>query len=205
ASGDMYNAKTKSKSKSKTSSPQSQFKSVLDKINHLESLIKDSANPSQPQTTRRTLPPSRDRCLIIMNAPESTKDAPAGRMLDDQVFLERLISVLFDEGEQGINIISAFRLGKKQEDSLKPRPLKVVFQNEEECRRILLRTSRLKGKPFYVLRDLSPEDRIKMKKAVDELRTRRANGETDLHIVDFRVVRKTPRTRWRPIFLILGQ
>ncbi|CAI2737057.1 unnamed protein product, partial [Dicrocoelium dendriticum] len=111
ASGDMYNAKTKSKSKSKTSSPQSQFKSVLDKINHLESLIKDSANPSQPQTTRRTLPPSRDRCLIIMNAPESTKDAPAGRMLDDQVFLERLISVLFDEGEQGINIISAFRLG----------------------------------------------------------------------------------------------
>lgn len=139
-----------------------------------------------------------------MNAPESVSSTPSERMSDDQAFLQRMVSLLFDENEAGINIVSAFRLGRKPEETSKVRPLKVVCQNEEECRRVLRRTGRLKGEPFYVLRDLSPEDRVKMRLAVNELRTRRSNGETDLHIVDFRVVRRTPRSRWKPILIKPG-
>ncbi|CAH8621938.1 unnamed protein product [Dicrocoelium dendriticum] len=185
-------------------SSQSQMKLVLDRLSELEKAAKENPPRSKPHVPERTQP-SRDRCLIIMNAAESEKPTPAERILDDQTLLERLVSLLFDKGEQGINIVSAFRLGKKQEDISRNRPLKIVCRDEEECRRILRRTSRLKGEPFYVLRDLSPEDRVKMKKAVEELRTRRGSGETDLHIVDFRVVRRTPKTRWRPILLTPGQ
>ncbi|CAH8452261.1 unnamed protein product [Dicrocoelium dendriticum] len=199
-----FNPKSGDKPNSKLSASQSRMKLVLNRLSELEKVIKENPSSRRPQMPERT-PPSRDRCLIIMNAAESNKATPAERILDDQILLERLISLLFDEGEQGINIVSAFRLGRKQEDPTKFRPLKVVCQTEEECRRILRRTSRLKGEPYYVLRDLSPEDRIKMKKAVEELRTRRGNGETDLHIVDFCVVRKTLRARWRPILLIPGQ
>ncbi|CAH8666718.1 unnamed protein product [Dicrocoelium dendriticum] len=202
-SGAKTRPKPVEKPKPKLSS-QSQMKLVLDRLSELEKVVKENPSLSKPQVPERTQP-SRDRCLIIMNAAESGKTTSAERILDDQTLLERMISLLFDEGEQGINIVSAFRLGKKQEDTSRNRPLKIVCRDAEECRRILRRTSRLKGEPYYVLRDLSPEDRVKMKKAVEELRTRRGSGETDLHIVDFRVVRRTPKTRWRPILLTPGQ
>ncbi|CAI2738735.1 unnamed protein product [Dicrocoelium dendriticum] len=202
----MREAKPKAKSSIKAKpSSQLEFNKVLDRLTQLENLVKDTSISPKQQTSRDSHRPSRDRCLIVVNAPESSKSTPAERILDDEAFLIRMISLLFDEGEPGINVVSAFRIGRKQEDSTKSRPLKIVCQNEDECRRILRRTSRLKGESFYVLRDLSPEDRIKMKSAVGELRTRRANGETDLHIVDFRVVPKTPRTRWRPILVLPGQ
>ncbi|CAH8605969.1 unnamed protein product [Dicrocoelium dendriticum] len=187
----------------KASPPKRGLKSVLHRIDHLEKLLQDKP-PSKPRIPEIAKVPNRERCLIIMNSPESDKTTAAERILDDQLFLKRMISLLFDEGEPGINIVSAFRLGRKHEDSSKVRPLKVVCQTEDECRRILRRTSRLKGEPFHVLRDLSPEDRVKMKIAVDELRTRRANGETDLRIEDFRVVRKVQRTRWKPVLVLPG-
>ncbi|CAI2739084.1 unnamed protein product [Dicrocoelium dendriticum] len=197
--------KTDVKVKSKPLSSQSQLKLVLDRVGQLEKLLKEGPPLHNSQIPVNNKSPSRGRCLIIINAPESSKTTPAERIMDDQEFLKRMISLLLDEGEPGINIVSAFRLGKKQEDSSKVRPLKIVCQNDDEVHRILRRAPRLKGEPFFVLRDLSPEDRVKMKKAVDELRCRRDNGETDLHIVDFRVVRKTPRTRWRPLLVMPGR
>ncbi|CAH8571796.1 unnamed protein product [Dicrocoelium dendriticum] len=195
--------KTKSDSTTKPKKS-SELKLVLDRVSQLENVLKNSM-PPMSQPTEYNKPHSRDRCLIIMNAPESNKGSPAERILDDQEFLRRMVSLLFDEGEQGINIVSAFRLGRKQDDSSKVRPLKIVCQSEDECRRILRRTPRLRGETFYVLRDLCPEDRIRMKKAVEELRARRENGEMNLHIVDFRVVQKAPRIRWRPIFVAPGR
>jgi hypothetical protein len=139
--------------------------------------------------------------LIIINAPESDKESSAGRIVDDHSFLQEMVSRLFEPGEEGINVLTAFRLGRKPENNGTPRPLKVVLQNEEERRRVLRRTFRLKGETYFVLRDLSPEDRIKMREAVKDLKTRRLNGEKDLHIVDFQVVQKRPRVVWEPVLL----
>ena len=146
---------------------------------------------------------SRDNCLIILKAPESQKDSPELRMEDDKIFLQNCITKLFDANEPGLKIIAAYRLGRKREDPvLNPRPLKVVLESKEDCKRVFSRTSRLKGEPYYVVRDLSPEDRERMKGALEELKRRRENGESNLRIVDFRVVSVRPRTRWRPVLLV---
>ena len=84
----------------------------------------------------------------------------------------------------------------------RPRPLKVVLQDDIERLRVLKRTYRLKGEPFRELRDLSPEDRIKMRNAVEELKSRRAKGETNLHIMDFQVIRRVHRVHWEPVVLL---
>ena len=52
-----------------------------------------------------------------------------------------------------------------------------MLQNAEEVQRVLRRTFRLKGESFFVVRDLSPEDGVKMREAVSELKTRRLKGE----------------------------
>lgn len=173
---------------------------LLNKVNQLETAIKTNKPPFE-NTKPETGPPSRERCLIILNASESTKETAAERILDDQLLLKKMVSKLFDSGEDGINVLAAYRLGRKTEDDSKPRPLKLVLKNEDECRRVLRRTYRLKGEPYFVVRDLSPEDRIKMREAVKTLKERRMNGETNLHIVDFRVVQKRPRVVWKPILL----
>ena len=162
-----------------------------------------SQYPSVPQRpTSEPANASRERCLIIMNAPESDREPPPERILHDQLFLEQMVSKLFDDGEDGINVISAFRLGKRSVgvDSV-PRPLKVVLKSEQEARRVFARVHRLKGEQFRVLRDLCPEDRIRMREAVRELKERRDNGESNLHIVDFQVVVRRPRVVWHPILI----
>ena len=173
---------------------------VLSRVSQLEKLVKEGISSISQKTTESKLP-SRDRCLIIVNAPESPKDTSAERILDDELFLRKMVSSLFDPGEEGIKVVNAFRLGRKTEDTARPRPLKLILQSPEECKRVLKRTYRLKGEPYFVLKDLSPEDRVRMREAVTTLKTRRANGETDLHIVDFRVVQKRPRVVWKPVQL----
>jgi hypothetical protein len=170
---------------------------LLQKVDRLERKLDEQQAVSPPKANHSTLP-SRDRCLIILNAPESQKPTSAERMGDDLHFLQCMVSRLFDIDEGGINVVTCFRLGRK---SATPRPLKVVLLDEEECRRVLRRTFRLKGEGYFVVRDLSPEDRVKMRDAVKELKSRRLQGENDLHIVDFRVIQKRPRVGWKPVFL----
>lgn len=94
----------------------------------------------------------------------------------------------------------AFRLGKKALDpTLSPRPLKVVLDSESDCLRIFARTSRLRSEKYRIGRDLNPEERVRMRAAVCELKRRRAEGETHLIIQDFRVVRRPPRVGWKSV------
>ena len=190
----------KPKKTSKTDRKAAVFPDLVERVAELEKRIKDAGTSCAPPTSQTLSRPGRERCLIVMNAIESTKDTPAERILDDQHFLQNLVSKLFDEDEDGITVISAFRLGRRpDEPDAKPRPLKVILKSEEECRRVFVRCHRLKGEVFRVLRDLSPEDRVRMRLAVQELRERRANGEQNLRIEDFRVVVRPPRVVWHPI------
>ena len=146
---------------------------------------------------------SRERSIIILKAPESTKPLPEDRIRDDKQLLTKCISMMFEESEGGVRVLCAFRLGKRKEDFVtNPRPLKVILESEMECRRILGRTYRLKGQSIYIVRDLSPNDRAKLKEAVCELRKRKELGETNLKIVDFQVVSIPMRTRWKPVFIV---
>ena len=177
---------------------------IADRVRHLEEIItKHPPLGTATSSSSSSQRPNRDRCLIIIRAPESTKESPAERMLDDQNFLQAMVSTLFDDAEDGINVVSAFRLGKKHGDPLSnPRPLKVVLKDSEEARRVFTRTSRLKGLDYRVLRDLCPEDRLRMRDAVQELKQRRSLGETNLQIVDFQVVVRRPRVVWHPVAIL---
>ena len=176
-------------------------KELLNRVTQLENLVKKE--DTHVHSDRRSRLPNRERCLIVMNAPEPQSGSSAERIIEDQAFLQGMVSKLFDEGDAGINVISAFRLGRRSDDAAShPRPLKVVLSSEDECRRVFTRTFRLKGEGYRILRDLNPEDRIRMRQAVEELRERRKNGETNLHIVDFQVVQKRPRVVWHPLLLL---
>lgn len=177
---------------------------IADRVRHLEEIItRHTPCEVTPLNTGSAKRPNRDRCLIVIRAPESSKANPTERMLDDQNFLQNMVSVLFDDNEDGINVVSAFRLGKKPDDPRSnPRPLKVVLKDTDEARRVFSRTSRLKGLDYRVVRDLSPEDRIRMRDAVQELKQRRQLGETNLQIVDFQVVVRRPRVVWHPVALL---
>jgi uncharacterized protein YlaI len=91
---------------------------------------------------------------------------------------------------------------KNVEEAARRRSLKVVLESLTKRDRVLKRTYRLRGDPVKIFRDLCPEDRQRMKTATDELRTRKAAGETDLKIVDFRVIQASRKPRWRPILII---
>ena len=173
---------------------------ILAKVSRLEQLVQEQTVPVQKCEPRS--PTSRDNCLIILNAPESTNLTAANRRADDLLFLQRMVTRLFDREEEGICVVTSFRLGRKPDDGTKSRPLKVVLQSADECQRVLRRTYRLKEEQYIVVRDLPPEDRIRMREAVESLKERRQSGETNLHIVDFQVVKKGPRVGWKSVFLI---
>ncbi|VDP73994.1 unnamed protein product [Echinostoma caproni] len=102
---------------------------------------------------------------------------------------------LFDGDEvepaTSVRVKAAFRLGKPRQDN-SPRPLKVDLRAESEAKAILQQNHKLKGTPVRFLRDLDPDQRSKLKIALEELRESRTEGETDLRIRDFRVHRKRP-------------
>jgi hypothetical protein len=218
-----------SQSKSANSSPQTHFTdssspknklgsdhkdlhgrgSVEDELSWVE-VVRKSRPPISPKPTeeRQTIQPMREskypreQCIIILKAPESQGETSEERMEDDRKFLVQCISKLFDVTEPGLHVVSAYRLGKKKEDVIaNPRPLKVILESVAECERVFRRTYRLKGEPYYLLRDLCAEDRVKMKEAVEELKRRKQDGEKNLKIVDFQVVQRTVKARWKPVLL----
>ena len=153
--------------------------------------------------------PPRERCLIVLNLPESSDEASQARLDHDVESLRTCLASLFQKEEadvaSSINLKMAFRLGRRQDPVVhNARPLKIVLGSHIEAQAILRRTYRLKGQPVRILRDLSPEDRVKLKAALTELRDRRANGEMNLIVKDFRVVKRKPRIRWLPIAMANG-
>lgn len=176
---------------------------LLERLDKIESQISTPTRangeskppPKHPQDTRK-------QCLIMVNAQEQIGETAEERVKQERDFLQSVFGKLFDQGEEGVTILSAFRLGRKRDEGDKPRALKIVLASEDEVQRVMKRTGRLKGQPFRILRDLSPEDRIKMRAATQELRERLEAGERDLHIVDFRVVKRKPHIRWKPLAIL---
>ncbi|VDP70191.1 unnamed protein product [Echinostoma caproni] len=149
---------------------------------------------------QRKLPP-RFQCLIVVNLPEAESTTVQARLDHDLQLLRSHMVTLFDGDEvelaASIRVKAAFRLGKPRQDT-SPRPLKVVLRAESEAKAILQRTHKLRGTPVRFLRNLGPDQGSKSKTALEELRGRRAKGETDLFIRDFHVHRKRTQMRWLP-------
>lgn len=190
--------------KSKKSARRPRMLDIVKRIHNIEEALSKASSLHSGRAVNKPVAkgPDRTRCFLLFNAPESQEMDPGSRMEHDRHLLEDMVSKLFEPNEPGISVSCAFRLGKKPDDPIsQPRPLKVVVESENDCLRIFSRIHRLKSEKYRVARDLSPEDRKRMREAVNELKQRRAEGETHLVIQDFRVVRRPPRVGWKPVTL----
>lgn len=146
-------------------------------------------NPAQPLgSTYDIIEEMRDRerrrrNIIVYNFPEKSDqkgDMEAFKALSDTVF------------KLDLSIEKTVRLGRKVDN--KTRPLLLILEDFDEKNYLLSHSHFLKRHDVYgkvfIAPDRSRLERIKHKKAVDELRQRRAKGETALMIRNGVVVRR---------------
>ncbi|VDP69552.1 unnamed protein product [Echinostoma caproni] len=114
--------------------------------------------------------PPKSQCLTVVNLPEAEATTARARLDHDKQLLRSHMVTLSDGDEvepaASIRVKAAFRLGKHRQDN-SPRPLKVVLRAESEVKAILQRTHKLKGTPVRFLRDLDPDQRSKLKTALE--------------------------------------
>ena len=92
------------------------------------------------------------------------------------------------------------RLGKRPNGEVdnattKPRPVKMVVENEERRNQIIRLAKNLRlaqegdWKTVYIHQDLTPKEREQRRKLLKELKDRQENGELDLILVGDRIVK----------------
>jgi len=92
------------------------------------------------------------------------------------------------------------RLGKRpDENTTKPRPIKLTLASEGQKEKILRRSKNLKRnsnglEKVFIHTDLTPKQRERRHQLVQEMKLRQTKGETDLIIVNGKIVKK-----WRPM------
>jgi len=194
----------------------SNFESRLQKCEKLENnpelggtirkLVKDSI----PETTSDEEKAAIDRKklnLIYFKIPESNSDEIEHRLKDDY---EKLVEIYGAENVKPSDINGIFRVGKK---SQLPRPLIVKFKdsNTKQIYCVMSFGKRLTIRHeneiinIVAAHDKTKKQREEYKKCLDELNTRRQEGETNLHIRNNRVVKNFlnatggPKTTWADI------
>nr|CAH8838447.1 unnamed protein product [Trichobilharzia regenti] len=163
---------------------------------------KDNTSATPPKKDRNTLTPQgkkvteskpdlSDRSLILHKVEESLALDPKTRFEHDLNLVKPLLDKLLPQTVSGITIHSVYRIGQKPDPTVSEpvRLLKVVLNSKAERDAILSNSHILKGSGIYVRADLSLADRVKRQAAALELSERRRNGEKNLKIKGFRVVR----------------
>jgi len=129
-------------------------------------------------------------------------DEPAGvttenRIENDKVVVEQLLHVI---SADEVSVNHMIRLGKRPEEvSAKPRPVKLVLASEDQKQKVLAKAKNLKDRQeggwhrVFIHQDLTPRQREMRKKAVGEMKLRQSQGETNLTVINGRVVVRKPR------------
>lgn len=123
-------------------------------------------------------------------------DADSRKAADDDQIME-----LFHElGCDDVSVDSVVRLGKRTEDEqAKPRPLLLRMASEEQKDKVLRQSKNLRMKyatepnRLFVHQDLTPKQREVRRRLVSELKLRQSNGESNLTIVNGKIVQRKNR------------
>lgn len=118
----------------------------------------------------------REKNVIIHGVRESPEDSPDARKEEDSKYVSDLIN--FVEAERD-SFSSVVRLGRKKDDSNKPRPLKVVFKTVDSKKSLMKNLSKLKSTnsssifhKISVTHDMTLAEREMNKSKVEEARDR---------------------------------
>jgi hypothetical protein len=135
----------------------------------------------------------RRTSVIIHGMVESQDTVPEKREEEDG---NRVQVMLHEMNCDQVNVRKVIRLGKRQEGAdAKARPIKMVLETEDSKTKVLMRAKNLKGKEgglehVFLHQDLTPKEREARKVLVQEIKERRSRGESDLIIINGRIVVK---------------
>lgn len=129
----------------------------------------------------------RENCIMMFRVPESNDADPQIRYNHDLQFLQSVIDKLLDPTDGSVRVRRILRLGQRSGGY--HRPLRIVFGDAKIPKLILSRLWRLGGLNVHIRADIDPEKRELLHSAIAELKERRQQGESNLRIVNFRVVR----------------
>ena len=135
----------------------------------------------------------RKRNVIVHGVSESQVESPDQRVEEDLT----LLAAMFQEvGTTEVQVESVVRLGKRNDNSSHPRPMKVVLNSVEGKVKLLRNAKNLRTKEegewskIFIHQDLTPRQRELRKPLVEELKQRKANGEKDLIIYNGKVIKR---------------
>jgi len=169
--------------------------SLRNQINDTSELINSApTSVESPTTTALSIADEladreRRKCnVIVYNLSESNN------LSNDKAQFVELCKSAFDIT---IGITKVIRLGRKTDN--KSRPLLVSMEDAAHIANILSRAPSLRRhaqyKNIYIAPDMTKFQREKRRKLVDELRSRKANGETNLIISNGVIVTRKPRNQ----------
>jgi hypothetical protein len=134
--------------------------------------------------------------VIIHGIKESTQESFEGRNKDDE---DQIVNILHEMGCDTVSVNNAFRIGKKEAQTDKPRALLVALASEDQKDRVLqmaknLRTKVVSGlSKVFVHQDLTRKQRMRRQVLVQELKSRQEGGEKDLVLINGRIVTRRAR------------
>ncbi len=153
---------------------------VKSEIKSYSTVVKDTCSKALAPTKmksaikRAAVEEDRSKNLIIYGLPEEDKEIPESRVLQ-----------VLDQLNEKPRILSCCRLGKVTAD--KVRPLKFSVSSSDFVRQILNKTKLLKEvvgyRSIYVCPDRSVVQRTAHKKLTEELKQKRANDSSKVHVI----------------------
>ena len=131
--------------------------------------------------------------IVLFNVPESTSDDIKTRMKHDR----RMFLLTYEIEEENFNdktVKQMHRVGKKQSE--KARPMVIKFTENETKMEYLKKSGDLaiavngEDQRIYASHDMTKDQRAKIKKLAAEVKTRKDNGEKDVVIRNYQIVKK---------------
>lgn len=149
-------------------------------------------------------PQGRQHCIIVQGLKECTS-VSSDHNAEDMASFNRVLNDLFEPGLE-FPVLKSFRIGKKPDEATgtpRPRPLKIVMQNDEHVKLILSKKTSLRQshKEVFFQPEYSLAERLKRRELVAELLSRRKNGETSLEISNGKIIHRNMRFLNQPIIL----
>ena len=132
--------------------------------------------------------------LIIHGLSEPREDNAEKAKMDDN---DQVAEILHEMNCDEVSVDSVTRLGRKASDpEVKPRPILLTIASEKQKDKILRMTKNLKQRnstgpdKIFMHQDYTPRQRERRRMLVKEMKQRQADGETDLILINFKIVKR---------------
>lgn len=143
---------------------------VVKQISAQKEALINSSNDLKKAVQKQGSVSNREHNVIIHNILESDSENLECRVSHDESKFKEVAKALYGDGN-GIETEKIIRLGKKNEDTTRPRLMLVKLRDKRDVEKLFRKRFELKDAGFpntYITKDLEPEEREKQKKLREE-------------------------------------